>query len=179
MQAKRFLPEFAHSLQQRFDAAGIPLLLAGGWAVCFHGHSRTTLDVDWICRRSQYDTACGLMQQTRFVQQSEGMASRFKHHADPSIPFVDLIWVDDRTFALMQETSIPSPEPFSVPMLGFRSLLAMKIHALRDDENRDHKDLLDLRKLLRKNPNALSEDELRALCERYGPPDAYQMIRSS
>jgi hypothetical protein len=46
------LPEFAHSLHERFVREGIPLLLAGGWAVCHHGYSRLTSDVDWICSRA-------------------------------------------------------------------------------------------------------------------------------
>ncbi|MCX6879023.1 MAG: hypothetical protein NTW21_35225 [Verrucomicrobia bacterium] len=44
----RTRPDFAQSLYQRFDREGIPLLLAGGWAVSFHGYSRYTRDVDWI-----------------------------------------------------------------------------------------------------------------------------------
>ena len=47
------LPEFAHSLYQSFEREGIPLLLAGGWAVCHHGYTRLTLDVDWVCPRSK------------------------------------------------------------------------------------------------------------------------------
>jgi hypothetical protein len=35
------LPEFAHSLYQSFEREGIPLLLAGGWAVCHHGYGHT------------------------------------------------------------------------------------------------------------------------------------------
>lgn len=40
------LPEFAHSLYQSFEREGIPLLLAGGWAVCHHGYTRYTNDID-------------------------------------------------------------------------------------------------------------------------------------
>ena len=47
------LPEFAYSLYERFAQEGIPLLLAGGWAVCHHGYARLTLDVDWVCPRSR------------------------------------------------------------------------------------------------------------------------------
>lgn len=55
MEPKRHLPEFAYSLFQHFAEEGIPLVLAGGWAVCFHGYSRTTLDLDYICARTRYD----------------------------------------------------------------------------------------------------------------------------
>ena len=179
MSVQRHLPEFAHSLCGRFEEEGIPLLLAGGWAVCFHGHSRATLDIDWICRRSQWDEACGLMEKIGFVRMSEGMASRFKHHSDPSIPFTDLIWVDDATFATMRETSQDSPGPLVVPMLGLKALLAMKLYALKDGEARDHKDLLDIRSLLRYSPTKIPDGELRAMCERYAGPEAYAAIKGS
>ena len=33
------LPDFAHLLYQSFEREGIPLLPAGGWAVCYHGYT--------------------------------------------------------------------------------------------------------------------------------------------
>lgn len=179
MEINRHLPEFAYSLFGQFESEGIPLLLAGGWAVCFHGYSRTTLDIDWICPRTQYDPACKLMERLGFIQGSDGMASRFKRPADPSVPFIDLIWVDDSTFDVMSETAIPSPDPLSVQMLGIRSLVAMKLHALRDGEKRAHKDLLDLRKLISHNPGKISDDELREMCHRYANDEAYGLIQGT
>jgi hypothetical protein len=179
MSAMRHLPEFAHSLCERFESEGIPLLLAGGWAVCFHGHSRATLDVDWICRRSQLSMACQLMERLRFERMTDGMATRFKHRSDPSVPFIDLIWVDDHSFLLLKESSVASPAPLSVPMIGFRSLLAMKLHALKDGNSRDHKDLLDIRSLLRYSSTRLDEAELRGLCEKYAGPTAYDLIKGT
>lgn len=161
-----------------FEGEGIPLLLAGGWAVCFHGHSRATLDIDWICRRSQFHEACALMERLGLSRLSDGMASRFKSDKDPSIPFTDLIWVDDATFATMKEDSTSSPSPLPVAMLGFRALLAMKLFALKDGEARDHKDLLDIRSLLRYSPREISDEEFRVMCERYAGSGAYDKIKA-
>lgn len=177
MPVTRHLPEFAHSLCRRFESDGIPLLLAGGWAVCFHGYSRTTLDIDWICKRSQLREACELMGSLGFDRMTDGMASRFKHRLDPSVPYIDLIWVDDATFATMNATSQPSPPPLAVPMLGFRALLAMKLFALKDGDSRDHKDLLDIRSLLRYSSAKLGDAELKELCERYAGPHAFDLIK--
>lgn len=174
----RHLPEFAHSLFRVFDAEGIPLLLAGGWAVCFHGRSRATLDIDWICRRSQSVPAHGLMERLGFRAVSDGMASRFKNDRDPSIPFTDLIWVDDETFATMQEGATNSPHPLPVAMIGLRALLAMKLFALKDGEARDHKDLLDIRSLLRYSLEQIPDDEFRLMCNRYAGVGAYERIKS-
>lgn len=179
MAVVRQLPEFAHSLFRKFEDNRIPLLLAGGWAVCFHGYPRATLDIDWICQRSQYAEALQLMESMGFDRVFDGMASRFKHRGDPSIPFVDLLWVDDGTFATMATEAKDSPPPLIVSMLGLRSLLAMKLFALKDGAERDHKDLLDIRSLLRYSPTKIPDDELRAMCERYAGPDAFAKIKAA
>jgi hypothetical protein len=44
------IPDHAQTLYSRFEQEGIPLLLAGGWAVNHHGYSRYTRDVDWISK---------------------------------------------------------------------------------------------------------------------------------
>jgi len=119
------------------------------------------------------------MERLRFERMTDGMASRFRHRSDPSIPFIDFIWVDDRSFDAMAEAAVKSPSPLSVPMIGFQSLLAMKLYALKDGDARDHKDLLDIRSLLRYSPTKIDEAELRALCERYAGSTAYNLIRGS
>jgi predicted nucleotidyltransferase len=46
-----------------------------------------------------------------------------------------------------------------VPVISFKALLAMKLHALKDGDARDHKDLIDLRMLLRYSPNSIFGSE--------------------
>ncbi|NQW99364.1 hypothetical protein HQ447_01805, partial [bacterium] len=142
------LPEFAHSLYQTFEREGIPLLLAGGWAVCHHGYTRLTLDVDWVCPRSKESEAVALMDRLHFTKSSDGMASRFKSRKNAVFPYVDLIWVDDATFALMAEPDPAETQERQVPVINFKALLAMKLYALKNDQARQHKDLLDIRFLL-------------------------------
>lgn len=117
------------------------------------------------------------MEKLGFVRLTEGMASRFRHSVDAAIPFADFIWVDDPTFEAMADEAQNSPPPLSVRMLGFRSLLAMKLFALKDGEARDHKDLLDIRSLIRYSPTQISDDELRGLCERYASASAFDKVK--
>ncbi len=86
---KVVLPDHAESLYSRFEEAGIPLLLAGGWAVCHHGYSRMTTDVDWVCSREFEQKAIALMEELRFVKTTEEMASRFRR---PEISHF-LLWI--------------------------------------------------------------------------------------
>jgi hypothetical protein len=173
------IPDFALSLYDRFEREGVPLLLAGGWAVCHHGYSRLTIDVDWVCPRSKETEAEALMESLGFTRTSAGMASRFKNRKHPSFPYVDLIWVDDSSFAQMAEPDFPRDKKQAVPVINYKALLAMKLFALKDGEERDHKDLLDIRLLLKYGRIRLPDEEFKALCERYAGPGAYDKIKSN
>ena len=83
------IPDFAQTLYDRFEREGIPLLLAGGWAVRHHGYSRITLDVDWVCQRSKKSAAVDLMDTLHFTKCSEGMASRFKSRKHSTLPYFE------------------------------------------------------------------------------------------
>ena len=111
------LPEFAYSLYQRFEKEGIPILLAGGWAVCHHGYSRLTLDIDWVCSRSNEEKAIALMETLGFIKTTDGMASRFQRVNDLTFPFIDLIWVDDASFSKMAERD-PTNQDSRIPVIG-------------------------------------------------------------
>lgn len=171
------IPDFAQSLYQRFEREGIPLLLAGGWAVCHHGYSRFTSDIDWVCSRAHEERALELMASLGFSIAFEAMATRFVHKKHIDMAPVDLLWVSVESFAKMATTGQKTGRHGNIPVIDFTALLAMKIHALKDDEERKGKDILDIRFILAENPDATTEQHLRELCERYGGPSAYRYIR--
>lgn len=168
---------FVHSLFQRFEQEGIPLLLAGGWAVRHHGYSRYTNDIDWICSRVDESRALELMRSLGFEVVFESMATRCRHPKHLDLLPVDLLWVSPETFAKMALSDQRTGNHADMPVIDFESLLAMKLHALKDDQERDGKDLLDIRLLLRENKGVMNENRLREICERYAGPDAYKMVR--
>ncbi len=168
------IPDYAQTLYSRFEQAGVPLLLAGGWAVNFHGYSRFTRDVDWICSRVNERKACDLMESVGLTKTTEGMASRFVMLKDPTLPPVDLIWVDEVTFEKMAATENRTGRHGDIPVIGFESLLAMKLHALKDDAHRQGRDVLDIRSLLEYSPTRISEEQLKELCLRYAGPGVYE-----
>lgn len=171
------LPGFAHSLYQAFEREGIPLLLAGGWAVCHHGYTRFTNDIDWVCSRADETKALALMRTLGFEIVFEAMATRFRHPKHFDLLPVDLIWVRAETFAKMAETDQATGARAEMPVIDFETLLAMKLNALKDHETREGKDFLDIRFLLRENPGKITEDRLRQMCERFAGPDAYNLVR--
>lgn len=168
------IPDHAQTLYSRFEQAGVALLLAGGWAVNFHGYSRFTRDVDWICSRANERKACDLMESLGLTKTTEGMASRFVMLKEPSFPPVDLIWVDEVTFEKMATTDNRTGRHDDIPVIGFESLLAMKLHALKDDAHRQGRDVLDIRSLLEYSPTRISEERLKELCLLYAGPGVYE-----
>ncbi len=170
------IPNFAQSLYERFDREAIPILLAGGWAVCHHGYSRFTRDVDWICSRSDEARALVLMETLGFEIVFESMATRFQLKNHPDFPPIDLLWVSSETFAKMADTDQRTGTHRDIPVINLESLLAMKIYALKDQDERQGRDLLDIRQLLAENKNAISDQLLRGLCEQFANPGAYNLI---
>ena len=170
------LKDFSKSLFERFEEAGIPLLLAGGWAVNSYGFSRNTLDVDWVCARGRAQDAITLMSDLGFDAVSDGMATRFRYRRDFAFPAIDLIWVNDETFARMIGEIDPG---LGVRLVTFEGLIAMKLHALKDDEQRKGRDLRDLQELLAKHPGRIPEQDLRGMCAKYAGHGAYDRLRVS
>ena len=170
-------PEFAYSLYQSFEREGIPLLLAGGWAVCHHGYTRYTNDIDWVCSRADEVRALDLMRSLGFEIVFETMATRFQHPKHFDLLPVDLLWVSAETFAKMAATDQRTGRHCDMPVISFESLMAMKLYALKDDKERDGRDMLDIRLLLKENKNAMTEENLRELCERFADSNAYNLIR--
>jgi len=171
------LPEPAESLFAVFERASIPLLLAGGWAVSHHGYARQTVDIDWICSRKNKELTLDLMRDIGFRDAFHGMATRFLRNNDPFFPPIDFLWVDSETFRMMSRTPERAGRHRKIPVIQLNHLLAMKIRALADNQARQGRDLLDIRFLLDNNPDTVSEEELRRLCEHYGPAEAYAMIK--
>ncbi len=170
-------PEFAYSLYQAFEREGIPLLLAGGWAVCHHGYTRYTNDIDWVCSRADETHALDLMRSLNFEIVFETMATRFRHKKHLDLLPVDLLWVSAETFAKMAATDQRTGPRVDMPVINFESLLAMKLHALKDDKERDGRDMLDIRLLLKENKDVMTDEHLREICERFAGPNAYNLIR--
>lgn len=171
------IPDFAQSLYERFESEGIPLLLAGGWAVCHHGYSRYTNDIDWICSRANETRALEVMSSLDFEITFEAMATRFQHKKHLDLAPVDLLWVSAESFTKMAITEQKTGRHGNIPVIDFEALLAMKLHALKDEKERKGKDILDIRFLLAENPHTITEENLRKLCERYAGPDAYHHVR--
>jgi len=108
------------------------------------------------------------------IKATDGMASRFQRCKDLSFPPIDLIWVDEATFAKMAKTTDRTGRHGDIPVIDFEALLAMKFHALKDDEHRMGRDVLDIRSLLKYGSYRITDERLQELCLRFAGPGVYE-----
>lgn len=173
------LPDTVESLHRMLAEAGIEVLLAGGWAVNEHGYGRHTKDVDWVACTKDEPAVRELMISLKFQADSESkLATRYRP-LTLGLPIVDFLWVIPQTYEKLQSGRIYTGRHGSIPLLRLDHLIAMKIHALKSHEEREGRDLLDIRHLLKANPGVISDQDLRTLSSKYGPPEAYQLITDS
>ena len=161
-------------MQVLFDLLGRfshPLLVIGGHALAAHGVARQTVDVDCLIaveNRQLLDAhLCG----GGFKQTGE--TENFARYSHPSdlVPDVDVLFVDASTFDKLHVGVIPLQRGQAILQApALPHLIALKLHAIRNNPAREAGDLGDIARLLNANPGAISANELAALCTQFGPP---------
>lgn len=155
------------------ESGGVRFLLAGGFAVNAHGFARGTEDIDLVVPESALHRADTSLQEAGF--RCVGKADVVSRYAPPpGMRFVvDVMPLDDGTFdALWRDAVAHTFQGREVRVPSLDHLLAMKIHAMRNDSmTRGLKDLLDIVGLARANGLDAASERLRALCDRFGNDD--------
>ena len=146
-----------------------PLLVIGGHALSAHGLSRQTIDVDCLIpveNRSAFDAHLikgGFV----LLGETENFA-RFVHRSN-QVPDVDVLFVDEPTFIKLHLNSVPlqrGAAVLRVPTLPH--LIALKLHAIRNNPAREARDWGDITELLRANPDCISAEDFASLCRQFG-----------
>jgi len=169
-------------MQVLFDLLGRfsePLLVIGGHALSAHGLSRQTIDVDCLIAVENRGTIDKYLRGAGFelLGETENFA-RFSHPTH-LMPDVDLLFVDRPTFEKLQANSIilqRGPVALLTPSLPH--LIALKLHAIRNNPAREARDLGDIIELLRANPGAVSIDELNSISLQFGPLGISEKLKS-
>jgi predicted nucleotidyltransferase len=150
---------------------GQSLLIIGGQALAAHGVMRQTLDVDCLIAAENRNALDELLRSGGFspVATSANFA-RYRHESE-LIAEVDVLFADAATFEKLFAASIllPSDEKIRGPSLPH--LIALKLHAIRSNPQRESRDLNDIADLMRANPGAVTASELAALCAQFSTPD--------
>ena len=147
-----------------------PFLIVGGHALAAHGVVRQTIDID--CLIALEDQGAFEAKLTAGDYVLKARTENFARYAGraPNLPEIDVLFVDASTFRKLEESSIPlrrGKRQFRVP--GLAQLIALKLHAIRNEPRREARDLPDISELLRLNPGRISAAELNELCDKFGP----------
>jgi putative nucleotidyltransferase-like protein len=159
--------------------AGIPFLLAGGHAVITHGFARSTFDLDLIVRRSDREKWLTVAHDLGFQLYREGPAFvQFNHPNADSFP-LDLMFVNEETFAKLRRDAVPAPSSAAgVWVVSLMHLLALKCHAVRHgQEGRIVKDAEDVIQLIQQNRLDPEAEAIRDLFQKHGTAEFYEKVR--
>lgn len=162
---------------RRLPAVGVECLLIGGFAVNYHGYTRNTLDVDFMIMAEQAVLVRHTMADAGFTNVTvEANVTLFRA---PDCPLrVDFLNVDADTLRQLLSRAVTAEvcgHRLKIPAL--RDLLAMKVFALSSQTARRlAKDLPDIAYLSVLHELDVDAD-VRPLCDRFGTPEVYEMIR--
>ncbi|MDA0321467.1 MAG: nucleotidyltransferase [Verrucomicrobia bacterium] len=161
------------------NAKGTQFLLIGGFALPVYGVVRQTADVDYLVSDADDLVLGEILAAAGYSEKHR--AAAFVRYEHPSVYLmdIDIMLVDTDTFTKMHGAS-------AVHMIGtsrayvptLLHLVALKLHAIRNNPKRELKDLGDIVELLRENPSTVSTRDLAQTCQEYGPPGIFEKLES-
>lgn len=153
---------------------GLDLLLIGGHAVSRLGHSRMTLDVDFLVKskqRSEWESMLGAF---GYICYSEGNAFA-QFSGKVGWPRVDLMILDDATFGRLSAEASGGATP-KTP--SARHMVALKLHAAcSPDRSKPDQDWEDIRQLVMLHRLDPWESTFHDLILRYGGKESLERIQ--
>jgi hypothetical protein len=157
---------------------GLSFLVAGGHAVIAHGHPRNTFDIDLIIRRTDRDLWTDLTRALGYNLHREGPTFlQFDPPNAQALP-LDLMLVNDATFAKLAADAVPAPPSASgARMVSLLHLLALKCHAIKHGHpGRVVKDADDVIRLTQANQLDVNDPRIRELFLKHGTVELYEKV---
>lgn len=149
-------------------------LVIGGYSLEAYGYRRYTEDRDVMVTAEDVPTVenvlIGMGYERAYANNS---FLKFKHRL-MQLEDVDVMFVTSETFDKLwsrRHAYCRGTATLHVP--AALHIAALKLHAIKNNPDRRGKDLNDIRELIARNPDEFPVDELRTVCERYGPPGIF------
>ena len=162
------------------EAAGLSILFVGGRALQAYGVIRQTLDVDVLISEQQAEQLGEALRRIGYAEMLRSEIFARYRHASPDLADVDVLYVDADTadkLSRQAQACLLDGAPCRVP--AFAHLVALKLHAIRQNPAREPRDFADIVELLRTNAGRIGRDDLRLLCAKYGPEGLGQKLEES
>jgi hypothetical protein len=112
--------------------------------------------------------------------QNNSVFSRFSPDGHINCP-IDFMYVSDEVFnEFLTESVEVKIYDYKTVVVSAKHLIFLKLHALKNFiQHRHSKDLLDVIEIIRKNPNSITDVELKNACIKYANIDLYNRIIES
>jgi hypothetical protein len=160
------------------DGRGTPWAVIGGLSLAALGFPRTTLDLDVVVAADTRDELIGYLEAEGFstLHSSPGYSNH--QHPDSQRGRIDVVYVRGETaqklFAATVTVAGPHGRHLRVPKP--EHLIAMKVFAMKNDPERTHQDLADIRLLL--ELPGVDVGEVRSAFARHGLAGRFDELRT-
>jgi len=166
-----------HLVASVFNKKAVTCVLIGGFAVNFHNVARATVDVDFLTTKEDFESVFGLLEKEGFSKFSEQETFAQLKSGEGYFKDLDFMFVDQDVLDKIVKDgkqAIIAGQKFIVPSLYH--LIALKLHAIKYNNKREYKDLVDIVDLIRNNKVDIKDIEFKNLCLKYGTEPLYKRI---
>jgi len=170
------MPSITQTLDKAFRAmaeAKASCALIGGMAMGAHGINRSTIDVDFLIRRSDYDAVKSALLAVGFVCKDEGEDTVHFGGAGP----LDLLLAHRPASLAMLERAKPMAR--EVPVVDAEDLIGLKIQAMFNDSRRRAREEADVQAMMERYGDELDWDRINSYAEVFEEEDAVARLRSA
>lgn len=150
------------------ERSNLRYAVVGAVALAGLGMPRTTIDLDIVTDAGAQDHVVGFLEDLGFetLHRSNGYSNHL--HRQPAYGRVDVVYVHGSTaeqlFAAVHQ--VPGPGGLDMPVPAPEHLAAMKVLAMKNDPQREHQELADIRFLLSR-PD-VDRERVREYFQRHG-----------
>ena len=162
-------------LDHEARSRGLHFVVIGGWALEAHGYARQTADVDCLIAESALSEFDDLLLHSGFSALAR--TENFRRYRHAELGYLDLLIVDLATF----EKLCSDAQPFEIGNAALRApslrnLIALKLHAAKNDAAREWRELADIEQLARRC--RVPAEEMKNLCQQFGGPEFWNKLRT-
>jgi predicted nucleotidyltransferase len=156
---------------------GFPLALIGAFGLHAYGLSRATRDLDFAVDIAAQDKLLPFLESLgyRTLYCSAGYSSH--EHESAPLGRVDFVYLSGETSRRVfgEARHILEIEDLTVPVPRPGHLIAMKVHAIKNDPSRTLQDLADIQFLM--SLPGIDEAEIRSYFEKSDLSDLYERVK--
>ena len=157
----------------------VPFALVGAFALHAYGLSRATADLDFVTESRVQERVIAFLESQGYETLHASPGYSIHLHAESSMGRVDFIYVGGETSRRLlggSGTTLRFGDR-DLPVPRVEHLVAMKVHAMKNDPGRALQEMADIRVLLQLE--GIDRDEVRSYFEKAGLIEKYDEIRRS